>query len=127
MPFHHITSYEAILGVTEVRLWEVALKGGAWLGTASVWFKHSRCQKALSRVMCSGLCIASAFNALDHFTVVGSLILSPVPNVARVGVTLAGASGALADWSIFVASLATYSWLAHHMAAWKPELTHGNI
>lgn len=119
MPFHHLTSYEAILGVTEVRLWEVATKGGAWLGTASVWFRHARCQTGHARTVCTAITIASIGNVIDHSTVVGSLMISPVPSVARAGVAVAGMGGSVSDWIIFVVSLGTYSWLSHQMCAWQ--------
>lgn len=116
MPIHHLTSYGAILGVTEVRLWEVATKGGAWLGTASVWFRHARCQTGLARTVCTAITVASLGNVIDHSTVVGSLMISPVPSVARAGVAVAGMGGALSGWLIFVMSAGTYSWLSHKMS-----------
>ena len=119
MPIHHVTSYEAIKNATEVRLWEVGLKGGAWIGTSWVWFKHARCQVGYARALCVAITVASLGNAIDYTTVVASLIISPVPNIARMGVTISGAGGALANWLIFVVSLATYSWLSHQMSTWQ--------
>ena len=116
---HHFQNYWIILGFTEVRLWESMIKSAACLCLGIVALMHSRRKDhCLTRVF-GWVAAAWIFQSINSIAVVISLYISPVPNVARAGVSIAGIFGAFGLWFLAVSSISYY----HQTAYMLIELT----
>lgn len=124
---HHFTSYWVILGFTEVRLWEALVKSAGWICIAAVLYCHARRKDHCLGTLLFGLSLATAILGINHFVVACSLWISPVPNIARAGVSIAGALGAIGVWFIAVVAIGTYHPVGWMLARWTEAQRLANV
>ena len=118
MTAHHITSYWVIVGFTEVRFWEQLVDGSACLCLGVTALMHAlRKDHCLGKVF-GWVAICWLGCAVHYATVAGSLWISPVPSVARAGVSVTGFISAIALWYLAVSAVGFYHPTTYMLAEW---------
>ena len=116
--FKHITNYWVIVGFTEVRFWESLVKSLAFLTIAvTVYCLAARKDHCFGKVL---FCIGTSWAALgfNSVTVAVSLWISPVPSVARAGVSVMGFLGAIGSWYLAISTIGHYDQVAYMLTGW---------
>lgn len=118
LSIYHITNYWTIVGFTAVREIEALIKSCACFVLFAIALVH-----ALRKDHCFGkvfvlISLGWLSMCVNSVTVALSLWQSPVPNVARAGVSIAGLFGSLGVWYIAYASYAYFHETAFMLTEW---------